>query len=295
MTAASPRRYLMCAPTHFAVSYRINPWMHPDEPVDAGRAVQQWSAVRAALTGAGHEVLELDPQPELPDLVFTANGATVIGDRALVARFRHPQRAAESVLIAAALQNLGLEVAQAANVNEGEGDFRLVGDVLLAGVGMRSETSAVAEVADFFGLPVMPLVLTDPRFYHLDTALAALDDRTLVYLPDALDPPSRGMLRDLFPGSIVATEADGAALGVNMISDGRRVVMSSDCPDLAERIGERGYEVVAVPLDELRKSGGGAKCCVLEFHDERAATHEAHKAHKAPDATAGVEATPAIA
>ena len=26
---ASPRRFLMCRPSHFGVSYSINPWMHP--------------------------------------------------------------------------------------------------------------------------------------------------------------------------------------------------------------------------------------------------------------------------
>ena len=31
---ATPRRYLMCRPTHFAVTYRINPWMDPTAPYD---------------------------------------------------------------------------------------------------------------------------------------------------------------------------------------------------------------------------------------------------------------------
>jgi N-dimethylarginine dimethylaminohydrolase len=35
---------------------------------------------------------------------------------------------------------------------------------------------------------------------------------------------------------------------------------------LAARIAERGFEVVRLPTDELLKGGGGAKCCVLEWH-----------------------------
>ncbi|MGN6609194.1 MAG: dimethylargininase [Jatrophihabitans sp.] len=266
------RRYLLCPPTHFAVDYSINPWMDPAGPVSADRAVAQWRGVHDALVRAGHEVLLLEPQPTLPDLVFTANGGIVIGDRALVAHFRHPQRAAESVLVAARLAELGLDVHTAEHVNEGEGDFRLAGDIVLGGHGLRSEAAAVREVADFFDLPVVPLTLTDPRYYHLDTALAVLDDDTVAYLPEAFDPASRGILRDLFPDAITASAQDAAVLGVNMVSDGRTVLMSAEAPDLGARIAERGFTVVPLELDELRKAGGGAKCCVLELHQQPAGT-----------------------
>ncbi|MFD7579322.1 amidinotransferase, partial [Kitasatospora sp. NPDC059817] len=39
---ARPRHYLMCRPTHFEVTYAINPWMDPAKPVDTGLAVAQW-------------------------------------------------------------------------------------------------------------------------------------------------------------------------------------------------------------------------------------------------------------
>jgi N-dimethylarginine dimethylaminohydrolase len=260
------RRYLLCPPTYFAVDYSINPWMDPSSPADAERAVAQWQGVHDALVTAGHEVLLLEPQPTLPDLVFTANGGIVIGDRALIAHFRHSERAAESVLVAARLQELGFEVHTAEQVNEGEGDFRLVGDVILGGHGLRSEAAAVREVGEFFDLPVVPLGLTDPRYYHLDTALAVLDDDTVVYLPEAFDPAGRGILGELFPDAIRATPQEAAVLGVNMISDGGTVFMSADAPELRERIAARGFGVVPLELDELRKAGGGAKCCVLELH-----------------------------
>src|SRR5438094_896324 len=130
---SDPHRYLLCPPTYFAVDYSINPWMDPARPADAERAVAQWHGVHDALIAAGHNVFLLEPQPTLPDLVFTANGGIVIGDRALIAHFRHPQRAAESVLVAAALQDLRYEVHTAEHINEGEGDFRLVGDIILGG------------------------------------------------------------------------------------------------------------------------------------------------------------------
>src|SRR3569832_246554 len=83
-----PRRYVMCPPIHFTVSYCINPWMDPDQPVDAGRALRQWQDLHETLSALGHHITLVEAHPELPDMVFAANGGILIGDRALVPRFR---------------------------------------------------------------------------------------------------------------------------------------------------------------------------------------------------------------
>jgi N-dimethylarginine dimethylaminohydrolase len=124
----------------------------------------------------------------------------------------------------------------------------------------------VSEVAEYFDRPVLPLTLVDPRFYHLDTALTRLDEDTVAYWPGAFDERSNGVLRDLFPDAVLATEDDAASLALNMVSDGSTVVMTPGRDALAAAIAERGFQVVALATDELAKSGGGAKCCVLEFH-----------------------------
>ena len=90
-----PRTYLMCPPDHFTVQYAINPWMRSGEPVDTARAMLQWQLLRDTYRSLGHTVQLIDPCPGLPDMVFAANGATVIGGTVLGARFRHPERAAE--------------------------------------------------------------------------------------------------------------------------------------------------------------------------------------------------------
>ena len=90
-----PRAYLMCPPDHFTVEYSINPWMASGEPVDTARAMLQWQLLRDTYRSLGHSVQFIDARPGLPDMVFAANGATVIGGAVLGARFRHPERAAE--------------------------------------------------------------------------------------------------------------------------------------------------------------------------------------------------------
>lgn len=260
------RRYLMCPPDHFRVDYCINPWM-TGEPVCPDLARRQWDALRDVLTGLGHNVSLMAPVARQPDLVFTANGGLVIGDRAMAPRFRHGERAGEEEHFRCALAALDVrEVATPSFVNEGEGDVRRVDDVLLLGTGFRSEPGTAAELEEFFGLRVQPLRLVDPRFYHLDTALAVLDDHTIAYWPGAFDARSQDWLARFCPDAVTATEDDAAGFGLNLVSDGATVVLPVDCPSLTGQLRARGYDTVEVEMTEFRKAGGGPKCCVLEAH-----------------------------
>ncbi len=265
----SPRRYVMCRPEHFTVGYAINPWMRPDLPVDRERAIAQWEALRRAYLDLGHRVDLLDPRPGLPDMVYAANGATVVGGVVLGARFRHPERAGEALAHREWFAAAGfVRVVEPVHVNEGEGDLLVAGDVVLAGSGFRTDPRAHAEAAAVLGLPVVPLELVDPRFYHLDTALAVLDDRpgraAIAWYPDAFTPASQAVLRERYPDAVVATAADAAVLGLNAVSDGRHVVLPDTAVDLAAALAGRGFVPVPVDLSELLLGGGGPKCCTLE-------------------------------
>jgi N-dimethylarginine dimethylaminohydrolase len=258
------RRYLMCPPTHFAVEYAINPWMVPGIRVDRALAMAQWDRLRRIYLELGHAVDLLTPVPGLPDMVFAANGATVLAGTVLGARFRHPQRAAEAAAHSAWFRRAGLRVVEPEFVNEGEGDLLVVADLVLAGSGFRTDPRAHAEAARVLGCEVVPLELQDPRYYHLDTAVAVLDATTIAWLPEAFTTASRAVLRDRFPDAILADPADAAVLGLNAVSDGRHVVLPARATRLAAAVAERGFVPVPVDLSELLKGGGGPKCCTLE-------------------------------
>ncbi len=259
------RRYLMCPPEHFGVDYAINPWMSVDEPVDVRAAMDQWERLRRTYLDLGHRVDLIDAVPGLPDMVFAANGALVVDGLALAARFRHQERVAEGPAYRSWLQHNGFAVTDTEHVNEGEGDFAVVGDLILAGTGFRTHPGSHDDAQELFGRPVISLHLVDPRFYHLDTALAVLDEHTVAYYPQAFSPGSQAALRRLFPDAVLATRADAEVLGLNAVSDGRHVVLSSAARDLAAALRERGYVPIGVDMPELLKAGGGPKCCTLEI------------------------------
>ena len=261
---ATPRRYLMCRPDHFAVEYAINPWMDPSQPVDRARAVRQWERLVATYRGLGHEVELIDPLPGHPDMVFAANGGLVYGGRALGARFTFPERQAEGPAYAARLRALA-QVVEPVHTNEGEGDFIVVGDRVLAGFGFRTSQAAHAEAQDALGVEVLSLELVDPRYYHLDTCLAALDDANIAYYPDAFSAAARDLLAQLYPDAVIASREDAEVLGLNCVSDGRNVVIAEAATGLIGQLAEAGYRPVPVDLSELLKAGGSVKCCTMEL------------------------------
>jgi len=263
------RSVLMCRPEHFTVVYRINPWMNPAEPTDTDVALAQWQVLHDTYLELGYDVHLIDPIAGLPDMVYAANGGFVIDGIAYGAKFTHPERQPEGPAYMRWFREQGFDVREPEEVNEGEGDFLLVGDVILAGTGFRSDSQSHGELERIFGREVVTLRLVDPSFYHLDTAVAVLDGTPgrehIAYLPSAFDGASLALLQERYPDAIIVNETDAAVLGLNSFSDGCNVVIASRATDFERQLREHGYNPIGVDLSELLLGGGGVKCCTLEL------------------------------
>ena len=64
---------------------------------------------------------------------------------------------------------------------------------------------------------------------------------------------------------MIADESDALAFGLNLVSDGRNVVLNAEASGFAAEL--RGGRVPPVPVElaELKKGGGSVKCCVAEL------------------------------
>ena len=224
----------MCKPDFYTVSYRINPWMHPEEPTDTSKAVAQWQSLVDVYEQLGFDISYIDPIDGLPDMVYAANGGFVLDGIAYGAKFQYPERQPEGPAYMDWFRQAGLTVAEPVQTNEGEGDFLLIGNTIYAGTGFRSDSTSHEELAEVYGREVVTLKLINPSFYHLDTAIAVLDPEpsadgtsNIAYLESAFDEPSLAILRERFPDAIIATEEDAAILGLNSYSDGYNIVIAA--------------------------------------------------------------------
>ena len=242
-------------------------------------ARRQWAGLRQALTAAGAAVEELRPRPGLPDLVFTANAAVVLNRRAMLARFRHPQRQGEEPVFASAFRALrapGLldEVATLPQgvMGEGAGDclFDALRGVFWNGSGFRSDAAAGDAIAAYFGVPCLSLPLADPSFYHLDTAFCALPCGGVMYYPGAFTPAALATLHDHVAvfDRVALDREDAACFAANAVCVGRTIIMSRCSPALRRKLETRGYTVTETPLDIFLRSGGSACCLTLRLDRE---------------------------
>lgn len=260
-------RLLVTRPTHFDVVYEINAWMDSHVPVDKDLAQRQWDNLVATFERLGHQVEVCEGQPGLPDMVFAANAGTVIDGVAVPAKFATDKRAGEQAHYTQwFIEHVG-RVVEPTLVNEGEGDLLWTGELLLAGSGFRTDPLAHREVAEALGVPLVPLTLVDPYFYHLDTALAVLDSHTIAYYPGAFSAGSQAALARLYPDALIVSRADAQWFALNAVSDGRNVVVPEQAPDFAAQLTAAGFTPVPLDISEFRKAGGGAKCCTLILRD----------------------------
>jgi N-dimethylarginine dimethylaminohydrolase len=281
MRSAAKPCFLMCAPRHFTVSYAINPWMDPtnwaqNAPALTASARREWQDLHQGLLACGATVELVPPRSGMPDMVFTANAAVVLDGKALLARFRHPERQVEQPAFADAFHALqargvidAVQEPPPGLVLEGAGDciWDRSRNLFWMGHGQRSDVAARDVVAETFGVDVVPIALVDARFYHLDTAMCPLSGGEALYVPSAFAPTSRAEFeaRVAPDDRIAITPDDANRLSANAVCIDRSLLLAGCSPRLRAQLEERGYHVIALPLTSFLHSGGAAFCLTLRL------------------------------
>jgi N-dimethylarginine dimethylaminohydrolase len=263
----------MCPPDYYGIEYEINPWMSRSRGSVPEKAHRQWQNLYDALKRVGAIIELMTPQRQLPDLVFTANAGLVFQRRFFSSRFRHEVRARESPYFDAwfADHDFTVEHLQPSTYFEGAGDALFCGPTLYAGYRLRSDVQGHQYIAAQINRQVLPVELVDPRFYHLDTCFCPLAPGEAIYFPDAFDAYGRKVLENNIPNLLPVNPSEALRFGCNAVVIGQTVVHNTGCDQLAADLRTRGYQPVAVELDEFLKAGGSAKCLTLRLDGEEAA------------------------
>ena len=264
--------FLMCPPRFFDVQYVINPWMEGNLHAPSyALALAQWNRLHAAVSELA-DVLLIEPQPALPDMVFTANAGLVREGVVALSRFRCAERRGEEKHFRAWFQVEGFAIDEMPPdiPFEGEGDalFTPGAARLWAGYGWRTDLGSHDLLRALWpGCDVVSLHLTDPRFYHLDTCFCPLANGDVLYYPPAFDAPSLAQIEAFYPAvkRIPVQEKDALQFACNAVNIGRHVILNEIGAGLSSELESRNFHVTQVPLSEFLKAGGAAKCLVLRL------------------------------
>jgi N-dimethylarginine dimethylaminohydrolase len=266
-------RFLMCGPKYFDVTYVINPWMAGSiRRINRAQAGLQWAALHRLIQTVA-EVELIDPEPELPDMPFTANAGLVVGDRAILSNFRHVERRAEEIHFERWFSEHRFHVHKLPRpiLFEGAGDALLDQDrsCIWMGYGQRSAREAGTYIERWSDLEVILLELTDPWFYHLDTCFCPLAGGYVLYYPYAFSAASRAFLESRIPSEkiIAVGEEDAKQFACNAINIDDIIILNNASGPLLATLSRAGFRVRRSPLSEFLMAGGASKCLTLRLEE----------------------------
>ena len=258
-------KILMCPPDYYSVCYEINPWMNIRFKPEKIAAVSQWQGLSNLYRSLGIPVQTIPPEPDLPDMVFTANAGLVIGKTFIPSNFRFSQRQPEREHFVSWFGAQGYEISPlpAGLCFEGQGDGLLLGNTLLAGYHFRSDICSHELVGEILGIEVISAELTNPKFYHLDTCFCPLNANHALVYPGAFDAYGLAALANRVEHLIHVNDEDAHNFCCNAAVLGPHVVTSHCGHGLRSQLESLGFEVHMLPFDQYFLAGGAAKCLSL--------------------------------
>ncbi len=259
---------LMCAPSHYAIRYEINPWMKIQNRIDSRKAAGEWQGLYRSLRRLGVNIKLIAQKKGSPDMVFTANAGVVQGRDFIPSHFRYAQRRGEESAFIHHFRRQGYRIRDAARglFFEGEGDLLPFRDMLFGGFRFRSEIRAHERVSEALGKRLVSLELFQPHFYHLDTCFLPLDENSALFYPHAFDAYGRKVIARFIKNPIPVSSVDAFQFACNGFRVGRTIVLARASRTLKKQLKHIGYETLETPTTEFMKAGGSVKCLLLRMN-----------------------------
>ena len=235
-------------------------------PIDVGRAVAQHAAYEAALADGGFEVVRLPELPHDPDAVFVEDTALLLGCHAIITRPGAASRMGETESTAEGLAQ-SFELHRIENGFVDGGDVLRIGRAIYVGLSTRTDVTgayALGEICTPLGYRVVAAELRQCLHLKTGATLAGADASgtpILLYSEHSIDPAQFAEVEAM------AVHPDEPA-AANCVRAGDRLIVPAGNPRTAERLRERGFNLVEVDVSELQKAEAGVTC--MSLIDDRA-------------------------
>lgn len=258
------RTLLMCRPNFFRIAYQINPYMDTSLQPDPRKLTEEYKQIVAAHIEAGRTVRFMDPDPDQPDMTYTANQALIRGKKAVLGNLP-PERAGETKFLRPWLEAAGFEVLDCPFRFSGQGDAVPTGTgAVLKGREWRSDPRSDDFIREALGYEIIPVHTISDAWYDDDLVFGVIRPGLIAVAWDVLDEPSKQVLRARDDLEFIDVSLEEAKHFVcNLVSDGQTVVMPEGGPMLAAELESRGFTVIQRSIEQLKLGGGAIRCTTL--------------------------------
>jgi N-dimethylarginine dimethylaminohydrolase len=262
------RKVLLSPPDHFSfqpineITKRV---LAEGERADLDAFRREHGELVDAYRSAGVEVELVDPDPELPYMVYARDFGACLAEGVLIGSFKEPVRQGEEARYERRLRELGVPVI--GHVTRGSfegGDFWLLDEAtVVQGVASRSTWEGVrnaAELLEPLGYTVRGVQIPS-KDLHLDMAFNIVAPCVAVcateHMPEYF---LRTLAKRRF--EIVDVPTEGVLkhhCNIQALGDGKVLTFAGNHA-VNERLTALGLEVLAPEITQILKGGGGPHC-----------------------------------
>jgi N-dimethylarginine dimethylaminohydrolase len=262
------RKVLLCPPDFFD----FRPINEITRKVLAGGERADLDAVRhehdgfvQAYRDAGVEVVLMEPDPDLPYMVYARDFGACLAEGVLIGSFREPVRQGEELLYESKVRELRLPVI--GRIERGffeGGDFWFLDETTIVhGVVARSDwegVRAAARILEPLGYCVIGVQLPS-RNLHLDMAFNIVAPGVAVCATEQMPEFFLRMLRKR-RYELIEVPSEGVLLhhcNIQCLGEGRVLTFAGNAT-VNQRLQALGLEVITPELTQILKGGGGPHC-----------------------------------
>ncbi len=206
------------------------------------------------------------PEPELPMQVYARDSSVMTPYGAIITAMANWWRRGENYAAIRTYEALGVPIYDMVTAGTFEGgDFDVIeeGCVLIGCGGARTQEEGARQVAGWFekeGWEVR-LAFIDEYYVHIDLMVVPIAPKLTAVCLACTEPGIVDWLKAKGHEIIDVPFQDTMALGCNFMSlGGGKIIAPASSKTLIEQLRARGFEVAAVEMGEISKTGGGIHC-----------------------------------
>lgn len=271
------RKLLLCAPTYYReleISEIAHRTVQGGEGVDLSVALPMHEDLARTLAAVGIELFWEEAHPDHAWQVYTRDFGVNTPAGVLIGKFRYAPRWGDEEFAVDALTKLGATIVGRVSRGavEGGDSWMLDESTLVIGAGNRSTLEGIENAAEILkphGIDVVPVEF-DAKWNHLDMIFSVLAEKLAMYGEDGLPSSYAAFLRERGWRLIPLPEEQVMKTGCNVLSLGEgRILSFAENETVNELLRSEGFELVAPPLREFTKMGGGPHCLTFEVQRDR--------------------------